>query len=80
LRKGDSGVGRHDSYGQRHNQAADDQGRSSGKVQRCPKVFPIEERYRLMVKGFLQFLPLLNNPWNLATARRRAAPGGHLLR
>jgi hypothetical protein len=30
--------------------------------------------------GFLRFLPALNNPWNLATARRSAAPGGQLLR
>lgn len=26
-----------------------------------------------MVKGFLRLLPVLNNPWNLATARRSAA-------
>jgi hypothetical protein len=32
-----------------------------------------------MVKGFLRLLPALNNPWNLATARRRAAPEGQLL-
>jgi 16S rRNA (uracil1498-N3)-methyltransferase len=32
-----------------------------------------------MVKGFLRFLPALNNPWNLATARRSAALQGQLL-
>jgi hypothetical protein len=26
--------------------------------------------------GFLRFLPVLNNPWNLATARRTAAADG----
>jgi hypothetical protein len=36
-----------------------------------PNVFPIAARFSL---GFLRFLPILNNPWNLATARRWAAP------
>jgi hypothetical protein len=66
LRQGLTGVG-DDSHGKRHNQSADDQSCSSGKVQKSPNVFPIEERFRL---GFLRFLPLVNNPRILATARR----------
>jgi hypothetical protein len=49
----------------------------SGKVQWFPNVFPIEERLPMRL---LRFLPLLNNPWNLSTARRWAAPGPRFLR
>src|ERR1700677_1887290 len=40
--------------------------------------FPIKRRLpdkNDLRSGFLRFLPVLNNPWNLALARRRAAPG-----
>ena len=39
----------------------------------------LPDRRAICEWGFLQFLPVLNNPWNLATARRRAAPGCRLL-
>ena len=42
-----AGIGGEDRYGQRHEQAADDQSCFSGKVQWQPNVFPIEERSRL---------------------------------
>jgi hypothetical protein len=71
LRKALAGVGGNDGHGQRHNQAADDQDWCSGEVKWSPNVFPIEARFPI---GVLRFLPFLNNPWNLATARRRAAP------
>jgi hypothetical protein len=63
---------RNNRHRQRHNQTADDQGCSSGNVQN-PNVFPIEERFP---KGLLRFLKIVNNPWNLALARRKAAPDG----
>jgi hypothetical protein len=66
-----------DGRDERHHQAADDQGCFSGKVQWFPNVFPIEERLPMRL---LRFLPVLNNPWNLSTARRWAAPGHRLLR
>ena len=60
-----------DGHGKRHDQAADDQSCSSGKVQIAPSAFPTGKRLPV---GFLRFLPVVNNPWNLATARRSAAP------
>jgi hypothetical protein len=77
LCEGEASVKRHDSHGERHNQAADDQSCFSGKVQWQPNVFPIEAR--LYEVGLLRFLPILNNPWNWATARRSATPEGQLL-
>jgi hypothetical protein len=77
LRQGVAGMGYHNGRSERHHQAADDQGYFSGKVQWFPNVFPIEER---LPTRLLRFLPVLNNPWNLSTARRRAAPGHRLLR
>jgi hypothetical protein len=40
-----------------------------------PNVFPIEERFPT---GLLRFLKIVNNPWNLAAARRKAAPDGDI--
>jgi hypothetical protein len=65
---------RNNRYSQRDYQAADDQSCSSGNVQR-PYAFPIEARFPT---GLLRFLKILNNPWNLATARRKAAPDGDI--
>jgi hypothetical protein len=48
----------------------------SGKANGSPNDFPIEARFP---KGFLRFLPSVNNPRNLATARRTAAPGCQLM-
>jgi hypothetical protein len=42
---------------------------------KVPNVFPIEERSQT---GLLRFLKIVNNPWNLATARRRTAPDGDI--
>jgi len=71
-------VGGDDRHGQRHYQAVDDQGCPSGKLQWFPNVFPTEER--LPSEPILRFLPSLNNPWNLAIARRRVASGHQLSR
>ena len=64
-------VDGHDGHGQRHNQAADDQGCFSGKVQQAPTS---SDTKRDFDEGFLRFLTALNNPSNWATARRGAAP------
>src|ERR1700726_3982310 len=42
---------------------------------RDPQRLP--DRRTIQIGGFLRFLPTLNNPWNLAAARRRAAPNGN---
>ena len=45
LREALTGMDGNDGHGERHNQAADDQSCSSGKVQTVPNVFPTEERF-----------------------------------
>ena len=70
LSKGLPRLGGEEGHAERHNQAADDQNDSSGKVQLSPNVFAAEERFSS--RGYVRFLPTLNKPWNLATARRKA--------
>jgi len=69
LRESMTGVEGCDGHGQRHNEAADHQGRFSGKDQRG---LSCSDRSTISDNGFLRLLDALNNPSNRATARRRA--------
>jgi hypothetical protein len=66
-----TGMDGYNRDGERHNEAADYQGSSSGKLKRSRTSSRQKSDFD---HGFLRFLPVLNNPGNLATARRCPAP------